>query len=72
VVRDPFEVGEGSTGAHRGLTTAVDQGGGEGGLPMVGVDSSRFRKVAEAKADDEVVAVGVGHGLRQLPPVTPP
>jgi hypothetical protein len=38
---------------------------------VVGVDSSRFRKVAEAQADDEVVAVGVGHVPRRKPPMMP-
>jgi hypothetical protein len=45
---------------------------GEGGLPVGGVDNSRFGKVAEAQADNEVVVVGVGHGLRRLPLVMPP
>jgi hypothetical protein len=38
----------------------------EGGLLVVGVDSSRFGKVAEAQVDNEVVAVGLGRGLRWL------
>jgi hypothetical protein len=54
-----------SSALHGGTDQSAGNNG-EGGLPVVGVGSSWFGKVAIAQADDEVVAVGVGRGPRWL------
>jgi hypothetical protein len=61
----------GSVGAVHGGGSERRGNGGEEGLPVVGVDNSRFWKVAKAQASDEVVVVVLGHGPRRLKPVTP-
>jgi hypothetical protein len=61
-------------GAHRsrGFHCSALSPGGEtavGRRPVVGVDSSRFAKVAKAQAYVEVGMVRVGRGSRRLAPV---
>jgi hypothetical protein len=55
---------------HGGVDWLVGNNG-EGGLLMLGVDGSWFRKDAGARANIGVVAVGVGCGLRRRALVTP-